>query len=340
MKLNSAEAKRFLRNPDRSCGAVLIYGPEPVRVEHSCRGAVDKLVGKNGREEMRADSVSADAVSGNAGALVTMLKGQSFFPGVRTVQMDRANDSVAGAVAEALDQRNPDDAFLLVTAGSLRPASKLRNLFESHRTARSAPVYADAADPEEINQLIARAAIRDIDPGAMRNLSALAQEISPLELGQLIEKIALYKLGSRSPVSSDDVQACAPTTSDVLVDRLLAHVADRKPALVSPAFRHVAGRGQNPVSICILATAMFRRIHKVASDPGGPDAGVSRLRPPVFGPRRRQLIEHARLWGVNGAENALREFLTTDRALRSGRKYPARAFVEHALVRVARMRTG
>ena len=340
MKLNSAEAKRFLQNPDRGCGAVLIYGPESARVEHFCREIVDRLVGTIGREEMRAGRIGPDAIGGNAGVLVAALKGQSFFPGPRTVQIDQANDSVAGAVSEALGERGPDDAFLVVTAGNLRPASRLRKLFEGHGSARSAPVYADAAAPEEIRELVARSGISGIDGEAFNGLSGLAQEVSPLELGQIIEKVALYKSGDDSPVNAEDVQACAPMTSDVLVDRLLEHVADRRPALVSPAFRHVAGRGQNPVSICILATAMFRRILQVASDPDGVDAGVNRLRPPVFGPRRRRMIEHARRWGVAGAEAAFREFLTTDRVLRSGRKYPARAFVEHALVRVARMKSG
>lgn len=338
MKLNSAEAKRFLRNPDRECGAVLIYGPEPARVEHFCREVVDRIVGDNGREEMRAGRIAPDAVGGNSGVLAAALKGQSFFPGPRTVQIDQANDSVAGAVSEALGGRGPEDAFLVVTAGNLRPASRLRKLFEGHGSARCAPVYADAAAPEEIRQLVSRSGITKIDGEAFDGLSGLALDVSPLELGQIIEKVALYKSGDDSPVNAEDVQACAPMTGDVLVDRLLEHVADRRPALVSPAFRHVAGRGQSPVSICNLATAMFRRIHQVASDPGGFDAGVSRLRPPVFGPRRRRMIEHARRWGVRGAEAAFSEFLTTDRVLRSGRKYPARAFVEHALVRVARMR--
>ena len=340
VKLNARDAKRFFGHPEPAVGAVLIYGPDPMRVAHCCRKTIDALVGDTGREEMRADTVDISSLSGNAGALAAKLKTQSFFPGMRTLQMEGANDSVTGAISDALEQRGPNDAFLVVTAGSLRPASRLRKLFEGHGTALCAPVYADPATDEEIREFVTKAGIGEIDSGAAADLAALGRDVSPLELEKVIEKLALYKAGDQSPVSSFDVQECAPANSEVLVDRLLEYVADRKPARVSPAFRLVSGRGQTPVSVCIQATRLFRRIHQVACHPEGPHVGVTRLRPPAFGPRRGRMIEHARMWGEKGAEAAIRELLETDRALRLGRKYPARAFVERALIRVALMKPG
>ena len=155
---------------------------------------------------------------------------------------------------------------------------------------------------------------------------------------RLLEKLALYKGEDRSEVSSDDVEACAPLAEQTMLDQLLEHVADRQSSRISPAFRQISGRNSDPVTICILAQYMFRRIHQVAIDPGGPDAGVAGLRPPVFGPRRSRLLRQARMWGERGAEYALKELLAADQALRSGRKVPAGPLVERVLIRIAMAR--
>ncbi len=338
VKLTARDAKRFLSKPDPACGAVLIYGPEPTRVAECCRRTVDAIVGEDGRKEMRADRADSGTVSSDIGTLSSMLKSAGFFPGNRTVQLEGASDGSTKAIAYALEQQGADDAFLVVTAGSLRPASSLRKLFEGHKRARCAPVYEDAMTAGDVRELLGKAGIQTFDAAAVEDLTAIGRECTPLELAQVIEKLALYKRNDPSPMNSGDVMACAPLTGEVLIDSLLGLVADKRPAEVGPAFRQVSGRGQNPVTICIMATRMFRRIHQVASDPGGVQAGVGRLRPPVLGPRRDRMISHARKWGIRGSEAAIRELLATDRMLRSGQKVPARAFMEHALIRVAMMR--
>ena len=339
VKLSARDAKRFLRNPDPDCGAVLIYGPETMRIADYAKRTIDAVVGKDGRKEMRVDRVDAETAVSDAGFLSNLLKSAGFFSGKRAVQLDGASDAATNAVSYALGQRGEGDAFLVVTAGSLRPASSLRKCFETHKHAMCAPVYADAATPMEIRELTERAGIRDVSSSASTDLSALAQAISPLELGQVMEKLALLKGRDGQAITPEDVQACAPATSEVQIDQLVELVASRDADRVGPAFSQVVGRGNSPVSICIAATRFFRRIHQVACDPAGPEAGVTRLRPPVLGPRRDRMLAHANRWGTRGAEAAIRELIMTDRLLRSGRKYPAKEFVEHALIRVAMMRS-
>ena len=67
-----------------------------------------RLSGDTGREEMRADTVDVSGLSGNGGALAAKLKAQSFFPGMRTVQVEGANDSITGTISDALGQRGPN----------------------------------------------------------------------------------------------------------------------------------------------------------------------------------------------------------------------------------------
>ena len=91
------------------------------------------------------------------------------------------------------------------------------------------------------------------------------------------------------------------------------------------------------VGLCIGATRHFRTLHTVASDPGGAGAGIGKLRPPVFGPRRDRIQRQASAWGMHKLERALALLLDTDLTLRSTAKVPEMALMERTLLRIAWM---
>jgi len=77
-------------------------------------------------------------------------------------------------------------------------------------------------------------------------------------------------------------------------------------------------------------------LHAAASDPGGAAAGVGKLRPPLFGPRRDAALRQAEGWGRDRLEEALAALLDTDLQLRSSSPVPQFALLERALIRLAR----
>jgi DNA polymerase-3 subunit delta len=79
----------------------------------------------------------------------------------------------------------------------------------------------------------------------------------------------------------------------------------------------------------------FRRLHAAASDPGGVQSGIGRLRPPVFGPRRDKMARQAGNWGRDRLERALVTLTETDLQLRSAHPAPPHAVMERALIRLA-----
>ena len=104
--------------------------------------------------------------------------------------------------------------------------------------------------------------------------------------------------------------------------------------------QRIATQGIAPVTICIAAMRHFRALHMAASDPGGPAAGLGRMRPPVFGPRRDRMARQAQGWGMQPLETALHLLVDTDLALRSSSRAPAMAVMERALIRLAMMARG
>ena len=82
----------------------------------------------------------------------------------------------------------------------------------------------------------------------------------------------------------------------------------------------------------------FRTLYAAAAAPGGPNEGINRVRPPVYGPRRDRMVRQAQNWGADKLQDALSLITDTDLKLRSaGQHAPAMALVERAMIRLAMM---
>jgi DNA polymerase-3 subunit delta len=100
--------------------------------------------------------------------------------------------------------------------------------------------------------------------------------------------------------------------------------------------QRLVAQGVAPVTLMIFGMRHFRALYSAASAPGGAAEGLSRLRPPVFGPRRDSMLRQLRNWSPDKLESALTALMDTDLALRSaGQKAPAMALVERTFVRLA-----
>ncbi len=102
--------------------------------------------------------------------------------------------------------------------------------------------------------------------------------------------------------------------------------------------RRLTAQGASAVSLCIGATRHFRALHAIAASPGGAAAGIERMRPPIFGPRRDRLLRQSEAWGLPALEAALAQLVDADLGLRSSTRAPAMAMMERTLIRIARLR--
>lgn len=335
MKLSPRDAQSYFANPDKNRSGILIFGGDVMRVALKRQQLIAALIGPKGDEEMRLTRIPATDLRKDPAALQDAIKAQSFFPGARVAFVEDAQDNVAKTLTAALEDWQPGDAQIVVTAGSLTPRSAIRKLFETHRNTLATAVYDDPPSRQEIEADLAAAGLGQISADAMQDIVALSQLLDPGDFRQTIEKLALFKLGDPEPVSSADVQNNAPATTGAALDDVLNCVAEALDGEIGPIIRKLAGQGVQPVGICIGATRHFRTLHAAASDPGGPGSGISRVRPPVFGPRRDRMVRQAKSWGVQKLETALQMLTETDLSLRSVAKAPQMAVIERTLIRLA-----
>ncbi|WP_298915658.1 DNA polymerase III subunit delta [uncultured Roseobacter sp.] len=328
MKLSTRDANAYFAKPDATKTGLLIFGTDAMRVALKRQQVLGALLGDGAEEEMRLTRLTGGDVRKDPATLLDALKAIGFFPGPRAVFVEEANENCAAAILTALEDWQPGDAQIVVTAGALKPTSKLRKAFEAHPQAYAAAIYDNPPTREEIETALRDAGLGEIPGDAIGALNDLAQAIDPGDFRQTVEKLALYKIGDAEPVSLADIAACAPTSTEADVDDVLMVVAEARARDIGPVMQKLAAQGATPVGLCIGAMRHFRALHRAASDTSG--------RPTIFGPNRDRMLAQSRKWGPAKLETAITLLTDTDLQLRSaGQHAPGMALVERAFIRLA-----
>ncbi len=326
MKLTPRDATAVFARPDPARTGILVYGGDAMRVALKRQEYLKNLLGPSAEEEMRLTRIPAADLRRDPAMMLDAIKAVGFFPGPRAALVEEANDNVAQILIDGLADWQAGDAQIVVTAGDLKKTSKILKAFESHKNVFATAIYDTPPDRAEIERILRDAKLTP-QPDAMAALSELARVLDPGDFRQTVEKLTLYKLSDPSDVTSEDVAACAPTSTEAEVDDILHVVAEARSADIGPVMNRLQAQGVNAVTLTIMATRHFRTLYRIAANPGAP----------VYGVRDRdRAIRQAKSWGAAKLETALGVLTDTDLTLRSaGQHAPALALVERAFIRLA-----
>jgi DNA polymerase III subunit delta len=160
MKMSGAEATRYFAKPDPARTGLLIFGADPMRVALRRQEVIRALVGPDGEAEMRLTRLAAGDLRRDPANLIDAIKARSFFPGPRVVFLEDAADTHVAPLKAALEDWQPGDALVVVTAGGLTGKSALKKLFDDHRTVVCIGLYDDPPGREEVEGLLSAAGLR------------------------------------------------------------------------------------------------------------------------------------------------------------------------------------
>jgi len=327
MKLSRRDGTALVAKPPKDKLGLLLYGADAMRIAIKRQEYLKALLGPTADEEMRLTRIPAADLRREPALLMDAIKAVGFFPGPRAAFVEGATELVAPIILETLKDWQPGDAQIVISAGDLKKTSKLLKAFEAHRDAYAWGIFDDPPDRAEIERLLSEAKLQTDGP-AMGVLEELARSLDPGDFRQTLEKLSLYKLSDAgTPVSSEDIAACAPASVEAGVDDILNIVAEKKSAEIGPLMRRLQSQGVNAVTLSIMAMRHFRTLHRVACSPGAPIYGVR---------DRDRVARQSRDWGMHKLEAALGMLTDTDLQLRSaGQTAPAVAIIERTFIRLA-----
>ncbi len=333
MKLAPRDASAYFVRPNPPKPGLLIYGEDPMRVALKRQEVILAMIGPEGESEMRLARHDGADLRKDPALVSDALRASGFFPGPRAVLIDGGTDGLTDILAAALDDWRDGDAHLVVTAGQLAPASKLRKLFEARPDAFAAAIYDDPPSRAEIESVLKRAGAGEITREAMAEIETLSRALDPGDFRQTVEKLALYKRGDATPVTPADVTAVAPTSTEADLDDVIDIVAEGRTAEIGPFLRRLEAQGATAVGLCIAATRHFRTLHAAAADPEGPARALGRAR--VSFKRKDRMTRQAQTWGAVKAGEAIHLLTDADLTLRSSSRAPDMALMERTLIRLS-----
>lgn len=247
-------------------------------------------------------------ISSDPARLSDELLALSLTGGRRLVRVDGAGDTIAKAASLAL-KVDAGENFLLICAGDLGPASKLRKLFEGAANAIAMACYADEGVALErvISDTLAGLGL-SAEPAALAYLASALQGnrmIARLEL----EKIALY-LADQNDKKIDLAlaQRLVGDASELRLGRIAEAVSGGQPAALNQLLDRAQVAGESPIAILRALAIRFQRLDNVCSEIArgtAPEQAMGKLRPPVFFKEKDGFRLHVSRWSHLRLQQAL-----------------------------------
>ena len=336
MKLISRDVVSFFNAPPKGITGVLIYGNDPMRVSDKRHQFIKSLLGSNAAEEMRLARISRENLKKEPEQAIDLCKAQGFFPGERALLIEEGNETITEIIIKAVEAWRDGDATIVVTAGSLKPSSSLRKFFEQKKNTYSVPIYDNPMTKFEVEKIITESGLQNVTQEGLSHLVTVASELQPEDFRQSVNKLALYKLNDKEPVTYQDIINCTPISNEADIDEVLSVILAGNEFKVSQILGRLSSQGTLPVTLIIAATRHFKALFSIISNPGGVNAGAKALRPPIYGPRKEALTNQAQKWGPVKIKTAIKILTATDLQLRSSsQQVPQMALVERIFIRIA-----
>lgn len=337
-KLSAAKVAGYLKKPDPSHAALLLYGPDPTLITDRREALVRHLLGAED-DPFRLARFSGADLKQDGALLSDEINAIGFGGSDKVIVLDRAGDAVQSAIAEALDSRI-GEARLIVTADALAAGSKLRKLFEGRTDAMALPCYPPegAAKEDAFEQSLSALKAPPLSMEARRALGPILHGMQHGEIARFAETLALACLNSDS-IDAGDVLAIAPLSGEADYDTAVQAIARGNARVVPGVLAALDAQGTSIAGLIRILSLHFQKLHRTKSlmEYEGMDAGsaIGKLRPPLFFKMRDSFASQLRNWPLASLEAAMTQLSALEGEMRSGKPLPERALIERTLMRVA-----
>jgi len=320
-------ADRFAAAPPENVRLFLIYGSDAGAITERAR-RIETLALKEGGGD-RVLRLGSDELSSDPGRIADEAYAMSMFGGepVISLRILDGRHNVIGAL-DALFERPPEAAWVIVEAGELSPTSPLRKAFEAAEHAAALPTY--GLEGAGLTSFI-HAAIEEVGlaiEGDALELLAAGLAGDRLATRSELEKLILY-VGDRKVVTTADIEAVVGDTTESETDRIIDAALLGNHEELDTGLERLRAEGGSPSSLATLALRHLIHLQslRLALDSGErADAVLRGARPPVNFRRKAAMEASLKRWPQEALREARR---LADGAIYLSRLQPA---LEHAAI--------
>lgn len=318
MKPSPAQLQAALKEWSPTRRMALIFGPDEALVRERSR-QLGLLCTPDLRDPFAVIDLEGKALADDPGLLADEAASLPLIGDRKLVRISGLTEGGLPALEGFLENAaavNP----VIATAGDLPKTSKIRKLAEEHPH-----ILAIACYPEEGNNMVAFLTATAREHGLSLDRDAMAllargvgsgRDIARAEL----EKLALYKAGSDSVVTSQDIEDIGADAGQAGFDRLINAVFEGRSHLVARQIDLLSAESEPGIA---QLRAVARRLWQILeirermASGMALESAIAGLRPPVFWKDKEALTAQARRWSLARAQRALSRLLEAERAIKT-----------------------
>ena len=336
MKIQPRQIDQFVKAPDKAMRAILVYGPDTGLVRERA-ALLGKGVVADLNDPFNVATLTTSILDEDPARLRDEAQARSLMGGRRLIRVIDPADKIEPALKDYLkDDPNPD-ALIVIEAGDLKPASKLRKLAETASNMASIACYVDEA--RDIIPLVRDALKLE---GYMIGNDALAAFAAAVKgdrqrIRMEIEKLILYMGPEKNIAHKDVVEACADAGAQGL-DELISAVSAGQVAAAQSILSKLEGEGVDNTVILRSLQNHYYRLHAVRchlDEGAGLDEAMAQLTPPVFFKQADSFRAQVMKQSAASLRRALDMLATIERRTRQT-AMPAATLVAQGLLRLSR----
>lgn len=266
-------------------GSILVYGNDYGLVKEIEKKIISYLLptADGSIDEMAVKQMQPEDIKDDPSILLDEISSVSFFADKKLTRIADAPDSIFQTIEEALPETSLEN-FLLLTAGELKPTSKLRKLYESSSDLLAVLCYKD--DDVSIKSLL-RGKLQQAGISADNDtIEFLASNLGEDRLitSSEIDKIITF-VGSAKQLSFEEATQILADSSQITLTELAFALSARDSTKAEKSLARVFSQQIAAVAILRAVAWHFQRLLRVkvvVETSPNVDAAVKSLRPQVF----------------------------------------------------------
>lgn len=316
MKIAPAKQENFVKNPDKHYQGFLFYGPDEGRTRHLSLQLIRHFLGSP-YDLLNLAEITGDSLSEDPAKLSDELSSFSLMGGDRAVLLRQATNDSAKVIEGALMSEPGPVWPLIVTAGDLRPSSKLRKLFEANKQTAAIACYHD--DSRKVTQILAeemRSRGITCEQGVIPLLAKTLGNDHAVTL-QEIDKIDLY-LGEKRHVTLATIETLSGDNRDHTLDELFHAICAGHGDLEATLTR-CFNEALPPIAIYRMLSSHLQKLISIKTMIGaGMASKAAFTRHGVFFKQEPLIQQQIRYWNEPALRRAITAILEAEQQTKAG----------------------